>query len=171
MSLNRKAIPESIIVSYAALELRIREVIQKVAGNFCRQCPQRCCRSDICAETNDSLFLTMVRESNPPSINYSTQHGWLTPNGCALNIGRPPVCYAFFCKSMCDALRPDAQFEILLGIGRILDKIGKNAIGNKHLIELQSLDEIAKIKPERLQRKLENANVLLTRFSNQLRAI
>jgi hypothetical protein len=99
-----------IIDKYAAFEAEVRSCMSKISGDQCCVCKAVCCQPEFCEESLSSPFLKCVRRHFVPDAVYDAANGWLTPAGCALPVGRPPVCYQFFCRAIL-ATQLTAQFE------------------------------------------------------------
>ena len=79
---------------YISLEKEIQKLIFPISHYFCRGCLGNCCRAEICKESIESTFLSILTEKQ--RIRFDNQNGWLGPLGCRLDYGRPLVCYEFF---------------------------------------------------------------------------
>jgi hypothetical protein len=97
---------EELARTYLQLERDLQHLFAATIGASCAQCALSCCRADLCDETCGSLFLDEVRRvaQVPPQPTYSDRDGWLGTRGCRLEVGRPPVCYAFVCEELYEAL-------------------------------------------------------------------
>ena len=136
---------EAVLKAYMALETEVQKTISGLFGNICALCTSTCCTPDICEESCDSAFLRLVRTNNSSDVTFCERFGWLTERGCALQYGRPPVCYGFFCNEILDALS-DHDRETIRVLGRLISWVGERAIGSQHLVEPTDDDTLARIK-------------------------
>ena len=150
-----------ITEEYAALENSVRELMTCHAGPLCSSCSRICCRLDICEETFESAFLGLVRALFPPPAPPSPSRGWLTPGGCALAVGRPPVCYEFLCDDIMSAQDNDDARYALRALGMLLTYLGRNALGDRHLVAMVEHETLLSIKPARFEKRLKIAREVL----------
>ena len=93
-------------------------------------------------ESRESSFLSAVLRRMPPAAAWNDEKGWLTPGGCSLSVGRPPVCYAFYCKPIADARpTPEAAYALAV-LSALMGYAGRNAYGRRHLVELFDLTHL-----------------------------
>lgn len=150
-----------VMEEYSNLEIIVRGLISEICSPFCTTCTNPCCRDDICRETLDSLWLSIIYELNHHEIsNYNNSTGWLTDDGCGLNVGRPPVCYEFYCSTIMSELAGTYQKYAANVLGNLLSFIGKNAIGKKHLVTLTDPEEFCNVKFEKIQARIKTAHAL-----------
>lgn len=149
---------------YAAVEHRVRAGMRRHAGPFCAQCARVCCRADICAESRDSEFLQIVRALAPPAIVFDPEKGWRTPEGCALALGRPPVCYEFLCDDILRACPDEPMRYALRVLGMVPTWLGRRALGERHLVTLRDRGMLRKVKPKRFANRLGVARSALERI-------
>ena len=136
---------------YRALERDVQRLIRSAPTNCCPGCRVICCREDICDETCQSHWLganlqVAGSRRRPP---YPSPGGWLSATGCVLQTGRPPVCYSFFCEATTDDLSAAAHYALQTA-GRLLEWVGRRALGPRHLVELTEPEDLWRIRPERL---------------------
>ncbi|MBI5551546.1 MAG: hypothetical protein HY911_08565 [Desulfobacterales bacterium] len=156
----------AIIESYGQLEIEMRQCMQQVCEMFCGRCQTTCCRPVYCRESLDSPFLAEVRRRFAPGTRWDAALGWLTPTGCGLVAGRPPVCYEFLCRTILDAQpSPQARFR-LEALAVLLTDAGRRAAGQGHLVEMTDLD---RINAGRLTKQLAQARSFLDDLRKELR--
>jgi len=102
-----------IVHSYAWFERKVQAVVKEFCAPYCTFCRGVCCSPDYCRESLESPFLCLVRETYPPRTGYSEADGWLTESGCALTVGRAPVCYEFLCDRILNADINQTAFYVL----------------------------------------------------------
>ena len=155
---------DKIIKRYVAFEIRVGERITELCSPHCRHCKSICCKSDFCREALESPFLSLIRERFPASAPYSEKQGWLTPKGCVLRVGRPPVCYEFFCNRIISA-QPSAQDrKNLEQLGFLISRMGKNALGSRHLVEIMTSEKLHKVRFSRFEKRLRDAEEILIKL-------
>jgi len=150
-----------ILKKYQAFEAVVRPQIENLCGQHCSICNSVCCRPDYCRENLDSPFLARLRSKNPSKSGYNAAQGWLTPTGCALSNGRPPVCYQFTCDKIIDALPDDLNRYLALVLSNLVPHIGKRALGDRHLVEIMDPAHLKKVKHERFVIRLGEARKAL----------
>ncbi|WP_144413821.1 hypothetical protein [Kiritimatiella glycovorans] len=138
----------SILEAYGDLERRVQQRITRRWGGVCAHCATSCCRVDICEEALESVFLCRVREHFDQPGDFDPRFGWLGPGGCRLEVGRPPVCYAFFCDEIRNSLTPEAR-EQLDRLGSIMDRVGRVGPRGLHLVELTDPGDLEEINLDR----------------------
>ncbi len=146
------------IEEYTELEREVQELVSAQCRAGCELCTACCCRADLCEEALESPFLCAVHGKNELD---SDRYGFLTERGCALEIGRPPVCYEFFCDEL-QAAQPDAVHrDVLLVLGRLPAYVGRNAHGETHLVEIMHEEELDHLAFQRLEKQMQNAREAL----------
>ena len=150
MSLELK----QFINRYIELEREVQQLITGLCFDLCAQCTQICCRADICEEAIESPFL---RRINGRSALDSDAYGFLTPTGCGIKIGRPTVCYEYFCY---DHLyyQPDETHEKVLNVlGALPAHATRNAIGNTPLSEILQEGKLDDAEFQTLNKQLDES--------------
>ncbi len=146
-----------IIERYAALERAVSRHMAVICKPYCAVCREVCCGPEYCCETTVSPFLTNLIAGARPATAFSPEQGWLTSAGCALIVGRPPVCYQFSCNKIVEAL-PDHHhryhFQVL---SELIPHIGKRALGSRHLVEIMDPGRLQKVKLERFEKRQRQA--------------
>ena len=132
-----------LIDEYHDLEVLVRDLIWEICKPFCGKCEKPCCRENICWETLDSLWLRMVWESKHLDINsYDESNGWLTVNRCALETGRTPLCYEFFCSKIMSSFAGEYQRYGVNVLGDLISFVGRDALNKRHLVTLSDPEEL-----------------------------
>ncbi len=149
---------EEIVEPYVEMERRVRELMTSFFSETCGLCTACCCRADICEEVADSAFLRLLlRKQDRAVSDMDDRYGWLDVNGCTLEVGRPPICYAYFCDEILARL-PDEESRYLFRIlGRLLDYVGEQALGDQHLTEIGNTDDLNRINLRALEKRLHQA--------------
>ena len=120
-----------IIQKYAAFEAEVGAYTARIFRDHCSACKGGCCKPEYCEEALTSPFLRWLRQRFPSDAVYSDGRGWLTPTGCALPVGRPPVGYQFFCRTIQDA-QPTAQSRNAIAIlSNLVGHVGKRMPDNE----------------------------------------
>ncbi|UCF90658.1 MAG: hypothetical protein JSW39_20540 [Desulfobacterales bacterium] len=147
-----------ILKEYATLESKVRDAIALICLPHCAACRHVCCRPEFCRETLESPFLSLLLAEFPPAIPFQSERGWLTEIGCALTVGRPPVCYEFLCKKIMGRHPQGNHLYAVKVLSHLITHVGKNAAGRRHLVELAG---ITKLNFTRLRKHLAEANSAL----------
>ncbi|QTA91004.1 hypothetical protein [Desulfonema magnum] len=150
---------DKILNQYISFEARVGKRITSLCAPYCSACTNICCKPDFCRETNDSPFLSLIREKFSPSVTYDREQGWITPTGCALLVGRPPVCYEFFCNNIIMGQAGDMHVQMISLLGMLISYIGKNALAHHHLVEIMTAEKLHKVKFSRFERRLAEAEI------------
>ena len=156
-----KAELRRILDEYAAFETVVRQTISDLCAPHCSVCELVCCGPQFCRENIDSAFLNRLNAKNRQNMVFSAQRGWLTPSGCALAAGRPPVCYQFNCDKIIDTLPDDLNRYLVRVLSNLVPHIGKRALGNRHLVEIMDPDQLEKVKYSRFSKRLGEARQAL----------
>jgi len=146
---------------YGLFEQRIQQLMNRYASPYCAVCQNCCCQHVICEESLLSPFLLGVHTLFPPAETFCDSYGWLSVSGCTLPAGRPPVCYEFLCDMMMNSLPDDDTRYALRTLGMLLTHLGRNALGNRHLIEITDPDMLHRIQPGRLKKRLLECQYVL----------
>ena len=146
-----------IFKDYAAFETEVRHQMADICAPHCSICKRICCRSEYCRENIDSPFLTLLCAQTRLNTAYSTERGWLTPAGCALSAGRPPVCYQFICKKIFASLPDDIHRYLLAVLSELVPHVGKRALGSRHLVEIMKAVELERVDIDRFRKRLTEA--------------
>jgi hypothetical protein len=110
-------------------------------------------------------FLSEVRRRFAAQARWNPERGWLTPTGCGLAAGRPPVCYEFLCRTILEGQPSPLVQSGLAALAMLLTHAGRKASGRRHLVELTDLGTI---HVGRLARQLAQARSLLIGMRERL---
>mgnify|MGYP003493755220 CR=1 FL=1 len=157
----------AIVESYGQLEIELQHRMREACALFCDRCGVRCCRVDFCYESLESPFLAHVRARFAPSAHFDAVVGWLTPAGCGLAAGRPPVCYEFLCRAIMEAQPTRQHLAALENLAMLLTRAGRNALGRRHLVALEDLN---RLNSRRLWNQLMQARSVLDELHRALEA-
>jgi hypothetical protein len=144
-----------LAAAYARLECVLQQIFASTIGGHCARCSLPCCRADLCDETCGSIFLDEVRRVGEagPSPAYSERDGWLGSRGCQLALGRPPVCYAFVCEELYEALPPHVAAvlrEVCHGIEGVYSEVSQGVdlheLGSDAMRHLVAVELLAKME-------------------------
>lgn len=150
---------------YLELEAAVQRPMVAFCGEACASCATPCCRPVFCREAVDSPALRELA-ARLRSPAFAPDHGFLGPSGCTLAGGRPPVCYEFLCREIQQRLDPRRR-KAALALGRILTEVGRRAVGDHHLIELEP-EALASVDPARLEHEIDQGFRTLERCREQL---
>jgi hypothetical protein len=165
------SILEEVLSEYAALESDVRAMVSGRLGAVCELCTSCCCTPDICEESLDSAFLRLMRDAHPSDTLFSERFGWLTAEGCGLSVGRPPVCYEFYCNEIVDSFSPQNR-QLMRLLGRLLTWVGVRAVGSQHLVEIIDDDALVQgLDAEKLRTRLSVAREAFSGVQNRLSGI
>jgi hypothetical protein len=81
----------------------------------------------------------------------------LTKKGCALSTGRAPVCYHFLGTDILATQTTQLDRYMLEVLAALINHIGKNALGDRHLVEILDLNDLHRLKLPRFSKKLHEA--------------
>lgn len=143
-----------LLEEYAELEQAVQELVSAQCREVCELCTACCCRADLCEEALESPFLRLLHGRNGLE---SDRYGFLTETGCMLELGRPPVCYEFFCAELLAAQPDDQQRELLRILGRLPAFAGQNAYGDAPLAEIMHDEELEHLDFQRLEKQLQES--------------
>jgi len=147
-----------LIGEYAELEHEVQVLVSAQCRSGCELCTACCCRADLCEEALESPFLCALHGKDELD---SDRYGFLTETGCALEIGRPPVCYEFFCNELLAAQPDDLHRNVLMVLGRLPAYAGGNASGDAHLVEIMQAEDLEHLAFQRLEKQFQNAREAL----------
>ncbi len=152
---------DKIIGTYMDFEKKLQAPMKTVCAEYCSSCASVCCREELCRETLEAPFLRQLRKKAPAPVAYSSDQGWLTDSGCALSIGRAPVCYHFLCKDILAAQGTQLDRYLLKVLAALINHVGKNALGDRHLVEIFDSQDLHRVKLPRFLKKLHEAQAAL----------
>ncbi len=154
---------------YHYLESKVKLLLSKACISFCSECIDRCCRQDICSESISSYWLRIIWSLCGHEISqYDDDKGWLSSYGCNLTAGRPPVCYEFFCNRMLEKIPKGTYLSCLKNISKLPSFVGKNALGNSHLVTLSSKEILSLLNFNRLRNRISKCLNLYKEYERQL---
>lgn len=159
-----------IIQSYSRFERKVQAAVKEFCKPYCTFCKGECCSPEYCSESVESPFLSLLRRADPPRAPYSETDGWLTESGCALTVGRPPVCYEFLCDRIVHAGMSPLASHVLKVSSHLMTHAGRFAPGRRHVVELTQIEELRKLKFARFRKRLaesETAFALIRSFQNK----
>ncbi len=150
-----------ILWRYAALEKEVQTLIGSKCGIYCELCVSRCCKTDICKEAMNSPVLRWIHNHKDNNLTFADQCGWLNEKGCGLGIGRPPICYEFFCNDLLNTLPDERHRYVMCLLGKLVKYVGRNAIGKTHLTEISDKEDIKNISLESFKERINTARSVL----------
>lgn len=145
---------ETFIENYTELEQGVQVLVTEQCRTSCGICTACCCRADICEEAVDSPFLRALHRQQELE---SDRYGFLCASGCTLPLGRPPVCYEFFCKELLEDQPDDLHRTLLKILGHLPAYAGERACDAIHLTELIQEDALDSLDFEQLETQMKNA--------------
>jgi len=151
MKANADNLLSTLFHNYLSLEKEIQKKTTQISSPFCKQCTAICCKEEICRETVESTFLSMLIQQQ--DMNYDRRKGWIGLRGCRLDYGRPLVCYEFFCERILGS--SDFRASNIQQIIKEFVSIGNKAYGNTHLICIYNLKTISEKKIVKLNHRIE----------------
>ena len=149
---------EQILKDYAAFEAEVNEFSSDLWFQWCSDCTEVCCKKIYCRETSESPFLILLLQKHSADPFFHLNHkGWLNEAGCRLTVGRPPVCYEFLCGHILDDQQTRIQRYGMIVLAKLIDHIGKRALGSRHLIEIMDPAKLKNVKYSRFEKRLSEA--------------
>ncbi len=149
---------EDLLEPYAELEAGIRQLMVRMCGDICGMCTVCCCRADICEEAIESAFLhKLLKRQGLTADQMDDRIGWLDLQGCSLEYGRPPVCYAYFCDELLARFDNDDTRHAARTLGRLIHHVGQDALDGWHLVEIKRDDDLTKIDADLILNRLKDA--------------
>lgn len=145
---------KKFLKEYAELERGVQALVSAQCCESCGLCTARCCRADICEEALDSPFLQALHGKKELD---SDRYGFLTECGCGLEIGRPPVCYEFFCDEILEAQPDELRRDVLRILGYLPTFTGENALDDTHLVEIMQVEQLDGINFQTLENQLQQS--------------
>lgn len=144
-----------LLEEYAALERGVQDLVRAHCCGVCGLCIVACCcRADICEEALESPFLQLLHQKTGLE---SDAYGFLTETGCSLPVGRPPICYEFFCEELLDAQPDDLHRRLLRILGALPTHAGQSAYGEAHLVEIMKEEALDHLAFQRLERQMQES--------------
>ncbi|MBW1834018.1 MAG: hypothetical protein JRI62_04280 [Deltaproteobacteria bacterium] len=150
----------SLFYTYLSLEKEILKRVSKISNPFCFKCQTKCCEEKICRESVESPFLSsLIKFQN---IQYDQKNGWMSPQGCRLDYGKPLVCYEFFCEQI--LINKNFQASNIQQTIKEFILIGNRAYGNTHLI---CVDNLSSISPKKIFKISYQIGKLMEKLANE----
>lgn len=143
---------------YIELEARVNEAVTAACQPVCRVCADCCCAVRFCRESVESHWLRTIATVSGHAVgDFDEMEGWLTPQGCRLKVGRPPVCYVFFCEAIIESeTHPYRQYALKV-LGRLVGFAGAKVLGGRHLITVSQFELQHRLRLDKLRTRLEIA--------------
>jgi len=152
-----------MVERYGEFEQRVQRQMEQRCRPACSVCRNVCCRPHFCAEARESAFLRRVVRRFSPQAVFDKKLGWLSPKGCTLVAGRPPVCYEFLCGDIPDAVSADSHRRwAMLALSMLVTHVGRRIFGSRHLVEATDASRLTRIHGERFAARLDEAEAALT---------
>ncbi len=146
-----------LVHAYADLETRVREMVSALCGSACGVCTSRCCTPDICEETLASAFLTFLRSVCCPGVVFTDQFGWQGVGGCELRVGRPPVCYEFYCREILECFPRPYERYLMRVLGSLIAYVGKDAAGCVSLVAIRTREALRTVDAAQVLERIGHA--------------
>jgi hypothetical protein len=151
-----------MVERYGEFEQRVRQQMEQRCRPACSICRNVCCRPHFCEEARESAFLERIVLRFSHRAIFDKKSGWLSPKGCTLVAGRPPVCYEFLCGDIPDAVSADSHRRwAMLALSMLVTHVGRHVFGGRHLVEATGADSLTRIHRERFTARLEEAEAAL----------
>ena len=146
-----------ILKEYAEFETEVIAFTSELLGPWCSNCKGDCCKAECCRESLESPFLSILISKHLPNAPFSDHEGWLTKSGCALAVGRPPVCFEFLCDRVLDARPAPIYRYAMVVLSKLVSYTGQRANGRSHLVEIMDPSDLSAISPDSFGRRLTGA--------------
>ncbi len=145
---------QRFIGRYIELEREVQKLVTGLCNSLCSQCTQICCRADICEEAIESPFLRLINKRTELD---SDAYGFLTPTGCGIEIGRPTVCYEYFCADHIYYQPDEIHAKIMRVLGALPAHATRNAIGDAPLSEILQEEKLDQADFQTLEKQLDES--------------
>ena len=145
---------KQFIERYTALEREVQKLVTGLCYTLCAQCTQICCRADICEEAIESPFLRMINKCTELD---SDAYGFLTPTGCGIEVGRPTVCYEYFCYDHLYHQPDEIHEKVMKVLGALPAHATRNAIGDAPLSEILQEEKLEQADFQTLEKNLDES--------------
>jgi hypothetical protein len=145
---------KTYITQYNVLEHGMRELINRKGNSLCGQCTRCCCDVIHCTYAMESPFLKLVHQQEDC---FDDKEGFLTPTGCALEKGRPSICYEYFCDDHFYHQPDELHAEVLKIIGSLLNHATSNALGDIALEEIMHEEELDQLDFHLLEKQMNES--------------
>ncbi len=158
---------KTYIEKYTAVELGMRELINRKGNSLCAQCTRCCCDVIHCTEAITSPFLKLIHRQ---SQEFDEKDGFLSNTGCVLKKGRPSICYEYFCDNHFYYQPDELHAEVLKIIGALLYHATRNAKGDTPLDEIMTEEELDhldfKLLEKQMQESLQALEIIRTFYQS-----
>ncbi len=145
---------KQFIERYTELEYEVQRLVTGLCNSLCAQCTQICCRADICEEAIESPFLRLINKRTELD---SDAYGFLTPTGCGIKIGRPTVCYEYFCYDHLYYQPDEVHEKVMRVLGALPAHATRNAIGDAPLSEILQEEKLNEADFQTLEKQLDES--------------
>jgi hypothetical protein len=160
---------QEIAKRYMNLEVRVNRLVASACQPVCSVCTSCCCDVRFCRESVDSYWLRRIAALSGDHIgDFNDQEGWLSAEGCRLNVGRPPVCYEFYCEAIINAKQNHHSRKLLKVLGSLVGFVGSKALGGRHLITLTKFEIQNRLRFEKIRNRLEVAERIFSECQEEL---
>ena len=143
---------EQFIERYTELEREVQKLVTGLCNSLCSQCTQICCRADICEEAIESPFLRLINRRTELD---SDAYGFLTPTGCGLEIGRPTVCYEYFCYDQLYHQPDEVHEKVMKVLGALPAHATRNALDDTPLSEILQEEKLNEVDFQTLEKNMD----------------
>jgi len=158
---------KQFIGRYTELERDVQKLVTGLCNSLCSQCTQICCRADICEEAIESPFLRLINKRTELD---SDAYGFLTPTGCGIELGRPTVCYEYFCYDHLYHQPDEVHEKVMRVLGALPAHATRNALGDAPLCEILQEEKLDQLDFQTLEKNLDEsfqALEVIKRFYNE----
>jgi|SaaInlStandDraft_1057018.scaffolds.fasta_scaffold154359_2 hypothetical protein len=153
---------KQIRLSHIEIESILQSIAARIPQNFCFKCTEVCCKEEICRESIESPFLNFILGDH--KSNYSQTDGWLNKStGCTTVIGRPLICYEFFCQQFDSNSVSSRLHQFAVS----LKKIYSNAYKKQNILVVDDLSLIPLKKLKGILLKLNQLKVVISSYESQ----
>jgi hypothetical protein len=145
---------QQYIERYTALEIEVQTLVTGLCNSLCSQCTQICCRADICEEAIESPFLRFLNKRTELD---SDAYGFLTPTGCGIQIGRPTVCYEYFCADHIYHQPEEIHAKVMKILGALPAHATRDALNGSPLSEILQEEALERVDFKTLEDHLDES--------------
>ncbi|MGO9446869.1 MAG: hypothetical protein ACLPXB_19140 [Thiobacillaceae bacterium] len=133
----------------------LQQIGSCISQSECASCLAICCDEKYCRESTDSSFLRYILGTQ--AQEYDPIVGWhRNDTGCTLKYGRPFVCYEYFCSRF----RDTSGVSNLGNLARLFRQCYAKALGSRHILAVDKLQDISAGKLATILFKLERVEEL-----------
>jgi hypothetical protein len=168
--LSRAALLDEALRRYIRLEKKVQALITPHCRETCGACGAQCCRKDICDEAHTAPWLRLCI-SRPGAITgeWDPERGFLSPTGCRLWFGRPPLCYDFACHRLLKTFASDERKYYLRCLFKIMTRVGERFLPHAHLVEVLDLGDMTPRRLKKLLCRIAMGETLFAAVKRRLR--